>query len=61
MTITVAADLNRALREKVDACGDQQARAGTTFGCSFLRRRGGRYVVVMTPEQFATFYREATA
>ena len=63
LTVQVAnyADLGRALREKIDACPAQQERAGTTFGCSFLRRRGGRYVVVMTPEQFAALYREATA
>lgn len=62
-TIQVAnyADINRALREKIDACPQQQERAGTTFGCSFLRRRGGRWVVVMTPEQWAAMYREATA
>lgn len=62
-TIQVAnyADLNRALREKIDECPAQQARAGTTFGCSFLRRRGGRWVVVMTPEQWAALYREAVS
>jgi hypothetical protein len=25
----------------------------------FVRRRGGHYVVVMTPEQFAALWREA--
>ena len=62
-TIQVAnyADLNRALREKIAECPAQQERAGTTFGCSFLRRRGGGYVVVMTPEQWAAMYREAMA
>lgn len=62
-TIQVAAytDITRALREKVDPCVEQQARAGTTFGATFIRRRGGRYLVAMTPEQFATLWREATS
>ncbi len=61
ITIQVAAytDVARALREKVPACVQQQARAGTTFGATFLRLRGGRYIVVLTPEQWATYAREA--
>ena len=61
-TIQVAnyTDIARALREKVDGCVDQQQRAGATFGATFIRRRGGRYVVAMTPEQFAALWREAT-
>lgn len=54
------ADLATAMRLKVEACVDQQHRAGATFGATFIRRRGGSYVVAMTPEQFATFWREAT-
>ena len=54
-------DLSRALREKVDACPAQQERAGADFGVCFLRRPGGRYVVAMTPEQFAALWRKATA
>ena len=62
-TIQVAnySDFGRAVREKLAGCVDQQARAGDTFGCSFIRRRGGSYVVVMTPEQWAVLYREATS
>lgn len=52
-------DLTRALREKVPGCVEQQERAGATFGATFLRRRGGSYVVVLTPEQWATYAREA--
>lgn len=52
-------DLTRALREKVPACVTQQDRMGATFGATFLRRRGGAYVVVLTPEQWATYVREA--
>lgn len=55
------ADVARALREKVAGCVDQQARAGATFGATFIRRPGGRYIVAMTPEQFAGLWREATA
>ena len=52
-------DLPRALREKVPGCVEQQDRMGATFGATFLRRRGGSYVVVLTPEQWATYWREA--
>jgi hypothetical protein len=54
-------DVTRALREKVPACVEQQARMGASFGATFLRRRGGSYVVVLTPEQWAALWREATA
>lgn len=53
------ADIATALRLKVDVCCEQQTRAGATFGATFIRRRGGAYIVAMTPEQFATFWREA--
>jgi hypothetical protein len=33
--------------------------AGAAFAAMFVRRRGGHYVVVMTPEQFAALWREA--
>lgn len=60
--IQVAAwdDLARAVREKLPATVVQQERAGATFGALWCRRPGGRYVVVMTPEQWATYWREAT-
>lgn len=62
-TIQVAsyADLTRAVREKVPACVSQQERAQTTHGATFLRRRGGGFLVVMTVEQWATYAREAAA
>jgi hypothetical protein len=34
--------------------------AGTTFGFGLVRRPGGRWFAVCTPEQIATFLREAT-
>lgn len=53
------ADVARAIREKLPECEAQQARMGADFGATFVRRRGGSYVVVMTPEQFAALWREA--
>jgi hypothetical protein len=52
-------DIARALREKVDPCVVQQQRMGALFGATFIRRPGGRYLVAMTPEQFAAIWREA--
>lgn len=49
------------VREKPLEAERQRERAGATFAASFLRLRGGSYVVVMTPEQFATLWREAAA
>lgn len=54
------ANLTTALREKVPACAVQQDRMGALFGATFLRKTGGGFVVAMTPEQFATLWREAT-
>jgi hypothetical protein len=54
-------DVARGLREKLPESERQQAVAGATFGCSFVRMPGGRYVVAMTPEQFACLWREAAA
>lgn len=39
----------------------QRQNAGTTFAATFLRVRGGTWRVVMTPEQWAALWREATA
>lgn len=55
------ADLDRAVREKLPDLERQQGRAGCTFAGLFVRRRGGRYVVVMTAEQWAAMLREALA
>lgn len=52
-------DLVRAIREKVPACVVQQERAGATFGATFVKRRGGGFLVVLTPDQFAQLWREA--
>lgn len=52
-------NITTAVREKPRECEEQQERAGTTFGCTFVRLHGGEYRVVMTPSQFATLWREA--
>lgn len=52
------ANVARALREKLPESERQQAQAGATYGVSFVRMPGGRYVVAMTPEQWATYARE---
>jgi hypothetical protein len=59
--IQVAAykDITRAINEKLPLCEAQQERMGCDFGATFVRRPGGRYAVVMTPEQFAALWREA--
>lgn len=54
------ADLDRAIREKLPELEQQQLRAKATFAAMFARRRGGSYVVCMTPEMFAALWREAT-
>lgn len=50
-----------ALNEKLAECPLQQANAGATFGASMIRRPGGRWFFALTPEQFATLWREATS
>lgn len=52
-------DTARALREKPRECELQQHNAGATFGATFIRLRGGEWRVVLTPEQWATYWREA--
>jgi hypothetical protein len=39
---------------------EQSDNAGTTFAATFLRVRGGKWRVVLTVEQWATLWREAT-
>lgn len=53
------ADLDRAVREKLPELERQRENAGASFAAMFCRRRGGSYVVVMTPAQFAALWREA--
>lgn len=57
--VTNRTDIGRAIREKLPETVEQQKRAGSLFGALFCRRRGGEYVVVLTPEMWMTLWREA--
>ena len=66
-------DALRAVREKPLECEEQRKRKvkethlGVSFqidhtlAATFVRLRGGDYRVVLTPEQWATYWREAVA
>lgn len=54
-------DLSRAVREKLPESERQRENAGAAFAATFVRRYGGSYVVVLTPEQWAALWREAAA
>lgn len=54
-------DPARAIREKLPEAERQRGVAGVPFAATFVRRPGGRYVVCLTPEQWAAMWREATA
>lgn len=54
-------DIGRAVRDALAELPAEVANAGALYGVAFIRRPGGRYFVAMTPETFATLYREATA
>lgn len=47
------------IREKPVEAEQQRERAGATHAISFIRLRGGDWRVVLTPEQWATYAREA--
>lgn len=53
-------DPQRAIREGLIALRRQQQRSGSTFAALLVRRPGGRFVVAMEIDQFATLVREAT-
>ena len=52
-------DAATAVRLKPLECEAQQARAGALFGVTMVRLRGGQWRFVLTPEQWATLWREA--
>lgn len=54
-------DIATAIRDGLDDLDREQANSGDPFGVCFVRRPGGRWIAVMTPEQWATWWREATA
>ncbi len=53
------ADLNRAVREKMPALEQQMLNARASHGALFCRRRGGSWLVAMTPEIWFALIREA--
>lgn len=53
-------NVGRAFSVKPLECEKQQANAGTTYGVTFLRMRGGIWRAVQTLPQWATVYREQT-
>lgn len=48
-----------AIRQKVPESEEQRIRARVPFAASFIRRRGGKWIVVQSPEQFAQMWRYA--
>jgi hypothetical protein len=57
-------DVARAVREKPDECEQQRLQyerqiGEPAFAATFVRLRGGRYVVALTPDQFFALWREA--
>ncbi len=51
-------DIARAIREKLPEVEQQRQRAGATYSAVFARRRGGEWVVVMTPAMWCSMIRE---
>lgn len=52
-------DVTRAIRQKPVEAEQQRINAGATFAATLVRLRGGDWRVVMTPDHFATWCREA--
>jgi Holliday junction resolvase len=61
VSVTNRKDVAWAVRHKPIECEEQRKRRNSTFAATFVRLRGGEYRVVLTPEQFATLWREANA
>lgn len=54
-------DVGRACREALADLDAQRDVAGVPFAMAMIRRPGGRFMVVMSPEHWASLYREAMA
>lgn len=59
VSVTANKSITVAIRQKPVECEVQRERRGATFAATFVRLPGGDYRVVMTPEQWATLWREA--
>lgn len=59
-TIEVKAfkDTTRGIREGLDDLEREHANTDNTYAVCFVRRPGGRWIAVMTPEQWAIYHRE---
>lgn len=55
------ADLAAAIREGLNDLSREQEAAGTPYGAVFIRRRGGRFVVVMDVGGWGDLLRDAIA
>ena len=57
--VAAYADPMRAVREKPLGAEEQRKRAKVPFACSFIKLPRAGWRVVLTPEQWATYAREA--
>ncbi len=55
------ADVSRAVAVGLADSEREQANAGTPFGAALIRRRGGRWFVALTVDQFAAVIKELSA
>ena len=52
-------DLDRAVREKLPSVDIQMRNAGAQYGSLWCRRRGGKYVVVLSVTEYLKLLRES--
>ena len=52
-------DVTRAVADGLADSERNQANAQALFGAAMIRRPGGRWFFALTPDQFATLWREA--
>lgn len=52
-------DVTRAINEALAGLPGQMGHAGADYGCAFIRRKGGRWIVVLEPGVFCALWREA--
>lgn len=57
--VTNTQDLSGAVTRKLPELAQQMQNAGATHGALFCRRRGGKWIVVLTPEMWFALIREA--
>jgi len=55
--VTAIENLASALSRKLPALEQQRLRSGLPFGALAVRRRGGRFVFILDPENFAALMR----